>query len=263
MARIEEKDGVRIVSNPAGGTEKFINWLSPSESNADKGVTAPGFYTWQKNEDGSGTNVPVEFPFVFQYLQDAAGISGYIKKRNKFIHSNEVLDVYETSFDIKVWEDGKEEILKSGFYYTDQKVPKSKMTPEEFKELKAGIKKDGENGSLQMLPQTVSGSKKCKILYILVNGEVMRMKLEGGKLSAWNRFQKEQNDTKWKGKDNNLSNFIVWSDNVTLENEKGDDYTVPVFKYQKASQEEIDEANQVYEDQVKPYFDFILSTSEV
>jgi hypothetical protein len=232
--------------------------------NAESGVTAPGFYYWQKaeNEGEKGMNIAVQFPFVFQYLQDAVGITGYLKKRETYIHSNEILDLYETPLDIKVWNNGEEEILKSGFYYVDQKVPKSKMEAEDFKALKAKIDKNAKNGTLEMLHQTVAGAKKCKILYILWEGEVCRIMLEGARLTAWDNFQKNQNPFKWKGMDENLSNFIIWSDTKTLQDKDGKDYNVPVFIYEKASKEEQGEANTVYEDKVKPFFDFILRTPE-
>lgn len=262
MARISNENGVNIVPNPSSG--KFINWMSPSEKN---GITVPGFYYWQKGEnDGEeGHNVAVPFPFTFQYLQDAVGIGGFLEKKNKFIFSNEVLDVYETPFDIQIWGEDKPEVLKSGFYYSEQKVPKSQMTEQEFKDLKLQIKKDGDNGTLQMITKLVTGAKKCKILYILLEGgEIARLKLEGGKLSAWENFQKAQNPNKWRNDDKNIKNFIVWSDIETVKNKNKDqkDYDVPVFTYEKATQEEIDNANNVYEELVKPYFDYLLAPKE-
>lgn len=244
---------VQITPNPA---VKFVQWLNPGESNQDKGVKDPGFYYWDKEKE---TNVSVGFPFIFQYLEDAIGISGFLKSRKKFIHSNEVLDVYETPLDIKIWNDGGEEVLKSGFFYTDQKEPKSEMAEVDFKAMKTQIQKDGKNGVLQTLPKLVSGAKKCKILYILVGEEIWRMRLDGSKLVAWDEFQKEQNPNKYKGIDNNVSNFIAWYETELKENTMGgEDYNCPKFKYMKSKDEDDQKAKQVYEEMVKPYFKYIL-----
>lgn len=245
-----------VVSNPAS---KFLQWKNPTEKN---GLKEPGFYEYVKSEiEGEkGKDVMVEFPFTFQYLQDAVGIGGFLKKREKNIFSNEVLDIYETPFDIKVWGDDGEEILKSGFYYTSQKVAKSQMSVEDFKAFKASNKKEYNNGTLENITKKVTGAKKCKILYILVNEEVWRMKLEGGKLQAWEDFQKKNNPDAYKGIDKNLSNFIVWDGIKTMPNELGADYDVPTFVFEKATAEENKEAENVYQEKVMPYFNFMLGT---
>ena len=245
-----------VVSNPS---TRFVSWKNPSESN---GIKSSGFFYWEKSEvEGEkGKDVPVPYPFTFQYLQDAVGISGFMEKRKKNIFSNEVLDVYETPFDIKIWGEDGEEVLKSGFYYTDQKVAKSEMSTEDFKALKATIKKEANNGTLENITKKVNGAKKCKILYILVNEEIWRMKLEGGKLQAWEEFQKAKNANAYKGDDKNLSNFIIWDGVRTVENKLGADYDVPTFCYEKATADENKQAETVYEEQIKPYFEFILGT---
>ena len=252
MARAQGTSNV--VSNPS---KIFISWKNPTETN---GIKNPGFYYYVKSEiEGEkGKDVMVEFPFTFQYLQDAVGIGGFVDKRKKNIFSNEVLDIYETPFDIKIWGDDGEEVLKSGFYYTDQKVAKSEMSSADFKSLKALIKKEANNGTLENITKKVNGSKKCKILYILVDEEIWRMKLEGGKLQAWGDFQKDKNSNAYKGDDKNLVNFIVWDGVKTVENKLGADYDVPTFVYEKATPIENKAAQDVYEDQIKPYFEFIL-----
>lgn len=243
-----------VISSPSS---KFIQWKNPSESN---GIKNSGFYYWEKSEvEGEkGRDVAVEFPFTFQYLQDAVGIGGFMNKKKKNIYSNEVLDVYETQFDIKFWGEDGEEIIESGFYYCDQTVPKSEMSKEDFKALKSKIKKAADNETLQTIVKKVNGAKKCKILYILVNEEVWRMKLEGGKLQAWEEFQKSKNPNAYKGDDKNVSNFIIWDGVKTVDNKLGADYDVPTFVYEKASSEDNEKAEQVYEEQIKPYFEFIL-----
>lgn len=242
---------VKIMPSPA---VKFIEWMNPSEKN---GVENPGFHFYDKEKE---TNVSVEFPFLFQYLEDAIGIGGYLKTRKKYIHSNEILNTYETPLDIKIWEDKKEEILKSGFYYVGQTKPASQMTENELKDWKAKVSKDGKNGTLVTLPKSVTGAKKCKILYLLVNDEVWRMKLEGGKMTAWDDFQKQANPNKWKNDDRNVDRVISWYETELKVNDKGgEDYNVPKFKYLKATEEQNQNALNVYIEQVKPYFDYLLN----
>lgn len=254
MGRLD--NNVEIVANPA---TKFIKWVNPTEKTMEKGVTTPGFYYWSKENE---TNVLVSFPFMFQYLQDAIGITGWLEKRKKNIFSNEVLDVYETPLDIKIFGDDGVEVLKSGFYYSKQNVPKSQMTEEEIKTLKNNVSKEGKNGTLQMIKDAVKGAKTCKTLYILVNGEIWRMSLSGSNLTAWKEFQKEQNGNKYRGDDKNTSKIITWFENAEKEGQDGKVYTYPVFKYLPATQEQNEENYKVYQEQIKPYFKFVLNSNQ-
>lgn len=258
MARVS--NDMKIVGNPS---TKFIKWMNPTTKTKEKGVTTSGFYYWDKE---TSMNIGVEFPFTFQYLQDAQGIGGYSDKKGQ-LFSNEVLDVYETPFDIKCFQDNSELVLKSGFYYTEQKLPASKMTKDDLTVLKKQINTDGKNGTLETIAKKVTGAKKITILYILVGEEIWRMKLEGGNLSAWAEFQKDKNSTKWRGNDQNLQNFICWYDIKEKENPKADKdgvkfYNVPAFKYLKATTEDLDFGEQLYKEKVEPYFKFLLEEPE-
>ena len=255
MGRIT--NGTIIVANPA---TRFIQWLNPTEKNSEKGVTTSGFYYWDKEKE---TNVGVDFPFVAQYLQDAVGITGYLEKRKKNIYSNEVLDVYETPFDIKVWGEDGEEVLKTGFYYSQQEVPKSEMSEKDFKELKLNVNKEGKNGTLEMIKDAIKGAKKCKILYLKVEDEIWRMKLSGSNLTAWDEFQKVKNGNKYKTGDLNTTNFIIWSDIGEKPDQNGKLFKYPIFSYKPMNEEQIAENNRVYSEQIEPYFNFMLNKPEL
>ncbi len=276
----------QITPNPA---TNFLKWMNPTEKTKEKGVKMSGFYSWDKEQE---KNVMTEFPLIFHYLQDVHGIGGYLEKRKKDIFSNELIDLYDDVFEIKVWNNDKTvDVLKTGYYYYEhQKVAKHELADEELskldrnkyseddweklkneiidrklKEIKAKVNKDGKNGTLQNISKTITGAKRCKIIYgATLEGDIFRLKLIGSNLTAWDDFQKEKNSNKWKGDDKNTQNLIVWKDNKIIENTKqGEDYTVPTFEYLKMTSEQIEENERLYKEQIEPYFNFLYNKPEL
>lgn len=96
------------------------------------------------------------------------------------------------------------------------------------------------------------GGKFCIPVYALMDGEVVRFLMTGASLSWINFNNRIKNNT----------HAIVCYD--TKQEKKGsNEYEVPVFKYLPAEEEDKKLADEAYETQVKPYFEYMLSKVDV
>lgn len=91
------------------------------------------------------------------------------------------------------------------------------------------------------------GGKYCQDVYFLINGEVWRILFYGVGFKTWGNFFKRSTAK---------NNDVVAYDTTIVETELGE-YEAPLFKWIPTTQEDANVANKVYDDEIKPYFEYI------
>jgi len=214
-----------IVESPVTRTLKWKNEKTKKDPKTKEVVVTQetGWYYWDKLlNEGEGSDVKVDLPISFIWLETASSIMGFSKEENAAVWSNEVLDLRSQVLNVRIGKDTRVE----GIYNT-------------IKDEVKGV-----------------GGKFCSAVYTLVDTEqgpeVWRFLMKGSANSAWISFSNRQK---------NKNSKIVCFETKVVEGQLGT-YEEPVFKYMPLSAEESKLADQISAEFVEPYFEYMLASKE-
>ena len=218
-----------ILENPAVRTYKFRG--EKFDKKLKKVTREAGFYHWDKNQKNEetgedGVEVYNELPLTFLWLESAQSFTGYDSKNEKGFYSNEILN-------------NPDAVKKYGQKKLDLKTDGKTVLSGYYKDIKEEAKG--------------MGAKFCIPLYAAqeIDGEyqVVRFLMTGASGTSWMNFSD-------KNKNNTFA--IVACDTNDVEMKTGDSYKEPVFKYIKATKEQIEIADELVK-KVDDFFEYILS----
>ncbi len=220
----------KLVTNPA---VKTFKWKNEKFDKKLKQVTRDaGWYYWDKTagEEGTGEDVRLVTPARFMWLESMQSVSGFSKKEDTGIYSNEVPGSPDS-----IKEYGKQELIV--------KIKTDIVARGTWKEVSEEVKG--------------MGGKYCIAVYgAMLNEdneyEVVRFLFTGSSRDPWMTLADR---TKL------LKNAVTITDKFNeVEMKTGETYQAPVLTLDKATQEELDAADELYV-KVEDYFKFQFDTS--
>lgn len=214
-----------LQENPAVKTLKFKG--EKFDKKTKKITREAGWFYWDKNgNDGEGEDVTVSLPLTFLWLESAQSFTGYNDKKEQGVYSNEILPTQDA-------------VKKYGEQELTVKCGTDVIAQGKYKDIKEEVKG--------------MGGKFCIPVYAAWENqgeyEIIRLLMTGASGSAWMSF----ND-----RNKNLTNVVVCYDTEDIDMKTGDSYKAPMFKYIKATDEQLDIANELVK-QVDSYFDYLYA----
>ena len=97
----------------------------------------------------------------------------------------------------------------------------------------------------------LEGGKYCQAVYGLMNGEVVRFLMTGSSRDSW--FTIAKSNAKLK------DSFVVCYDTNEIPIKTGGSYEEPVYKFLACSKQQMQEADNAYNELIEPYFTYMLA----
>ena len=213
----------KLISNPAQRTYK---WKNEKFDRKTKTVTREaGWYYWDKSVGEEGEEVKLESPIRFIWLETMQSVSGYSKKEESGIYSNEVPGTPDA-----VKEYGKQELFV--------KIGTEVIASGSWKEISEEVKGNGGKYTLAVYGIMMGENEQF---------EIVRFLFAGSSRDPWMKVGDRQKL---------LTNaIIITNEYKEVEMETGETYQSPTLRLEKLTELEKTTADELYP-MVREFFKF-------